>query len=215
MLDRKREIWLLIGLLLLLAACSGADEPAVPETAVTETAEPVAEATEPPPTEEPPPTPTPEPPTATPPAAETATPEPEPTEEATATAPADTPTPEIIIADAPIPIGSIADWTSSADINGIEGIVEVTGVDEIVIQDFVSFVAPAPGVDIRLGMGRDFSDEASVVLRDITGKEYDGRTLTLTIPSAAFAGRSFNSIAVFCYETGEIFDYAEFAPPAP
>ena len=34
--------------------------------------------------------------------------------------------------------------------------------------------------------------------------------MTLTIPDSAFDGRTFNSISVFCYETGEIFDWVVF-----
>ena len=109
-----------------------------------------------------------------------------------------------------IPLGAIADWTASDDIAGIEGLVEVIDFNQIRITEFVSLVSPAPGVDIRLGMGRDFSDEVAVVLRDITGRDFEGRSLTLTIPDAAYDGRTFDSIAVFCWETGEIFDWAQF-----
>jgi hypothetical protein len=206
---------LLYGLLVftaLLAACSSSATPA-DTVAQTESQEVIPEQdqpTESPPTPEPEDTPvsptdTPAPPTETP---EAASEEVEPTE------PAVSPTPEVVVEYyETIPIGATADFTASNDIAGIEGQVEVISETEIKIRDFVSLVAPAPGVDIRLGVDGDISDEAAVVLKDITGKTYEGRSLTLTIPDAAFDGRTYDTIAVMCFETGELFDKTTFESP--
>jgi hypothetical protein len=112
-----------------------------------------------------------------------------------------------------IAAGSTADFTASNDVAGIEGLVEVRSETEIVIRDFVSLVSAAPGVDIRLGVDGDVSDDVAVVLRDITGKDFEGRSLTLTIPDRAFDGRTYDTIAVMCWETGEIFDQVSFKRP--
>jgi hypothetical protein len=144
------------------------------------------------------------------PAPATETPVP-PTDTQEPTEPAETPTPEPTLEYFEIiPIGSTADFTASADLAGIAGMVEVTAVNQIKISDFVSLVGAAPGVDIRLGLDRDFSGGVAVSLRDITGQDFEGRTVTLTIPDSAFDGRTFNSISVFCFETGEIFDWVIF-----
>ena len=209
---RGRRGWLVaIPLLaLIVTACSPGDS----ATPVSQ-----AEATSPPEaTEEDvaPPTATTNPPTATAvPPTETGEPATETPEPPTATheptEPSATPTPEATVEYYElIPIGSTADLTASEDIAGIEGLVEVTAVNQIKISDFVSVVGAAPGVDIRLGLDRDFSDDVAVVLRDITGDNFEGRSLTLTIPDSAFDGRTFNSISVFCWETGEIFDWVVF-----
>jgi hypothetical protein len=210
--QRKQPRFLVLTLLLalLLAACSSGDgtdealEPAVQQDPTSESEgtalEPAAESPTPEPSE------TPLPPTEEPEATDEP---PEPTLE-----PADTPTPEPTAALSElIPIGSVADLTSSDDIAGIEGVVEVISVNQVRIREFVSLVSAAPGVDIRLGFNRDFSDEVAAVLKDITGDDYEGRSLTLTIPDSAYDGRSFNSISVFCWETGEIFDWATFDLP--
>lgn len=124
-----------------------------------------------------------------------------------------TPVPTPVIEAGPVlPIGAIADWTASPDPVDIEGIVEVVSERELAIRDFVSLVAEAPGVDIRLGVGDDFSDAVAIPLRDITGKVYEGRVLRLTIPPAAL-GRTVDSIAVYCYATGDVFDFAVFETP--
>ena len=81
------------------------------------------------------------------------------------------------------------------------------------IKNFVFLAEEAPGVDIRLGVGDDFSDEVAVSLKDITGKTYEGRSLTLTIPAAAFDGRTFDSIGVFCYDNGDLFDWVTIETP--
>lgn len=194
----------LIGVALLLSACSASingvdDAPAAAQV----------DPTAPPPTAVPtiPPTETRIPPT------ETAVP---PTTAPTATElpPTPQPTPAATVARTPLwAIGSTADWTATNDPVGIEGRVEVISADQIVVRGFVSFVSEAPGVDIRLGVGGDFSDAVAVSLKDITGDEYDGRTLTLTLPDAAFDSRTFDSIGVFCFDTGDLFDYALFEPP--
>ena len=74
-------------------------------------------------------------------------------------------------------------------------------------------VVEAPGVDIRLGFDRDFSEENSVSLKDITGNTYNYRDFILKIPTEAFDGRIFNSIAIYCYDTGDIFDVSVFEIP--
>jgi hypothetical protein len=112
-----------------------------------------------------------------------------------------------------VPIGSTADFTASNDIAGVEGQVEVVSENQIKISDFVALLAAAPGVDIRLGIDGDYSDEVAVVLKDITGKNYEGRTLTLTIPDRAFDGQTYDGIAVICFDTGELFDAVTFASP--
>ena len=106
------------------------------------------------------------------------------------------------------PIGATANWTETSDVIGIDGEIEFISATQLVIRNFVFLAAEAPGVDIRLGVGDDFADGVGVSLRDITGKTYEGRSLTLTIPAAAFDGRSFDSIAVFCFDTGDLFDSA-------
>ena len=107
-----------------------------------------------------------------------------------------------------IPIGSTANWTETADSIGIEGEIEFLSATQVRIENFVFLAAEAPGVDIRLGVGDDFSDEVAVSLKDITGKTYEGRSLTLTIPAEAFNGRFFDSIGILCYDTGDLFDAA-------
>lgn len=125
--------------------------------------------------------------------------------------PASTPTPEPTVEREPIiPLGAKADFTASEDNIGIEGSVEVRSATELVIRDFVFLVYEAPGVDIRLGIGDDFTDSIAVSLKDITGKEFDGRVVNLRIPDSAFDGRAFDSIAVYCYVTGEVFDSVRF-----
>ncbi len=135
-------------------------------------------------------------------------------EEVEPTEPAVTPTPEAVVEYyETIPIGSTADFTASDDIAGIEGQVEVISKTEIKIRNFVSLLAPAPGVDIRLGVNGDISDDVAIVLKDITGKTYEGRTLTLKIPDKAFDGRTYDTISVMCFATGEIFDVITFEMP--
>ncbi|WP_420640936.1 hypothetical protein [Candidatus Leptofilum sp.] len=192
--------WKLFGGVFLLvmasAACSATVEESPPaETSEIETpAEVVASSTAPPlptavPTNSPESTPTAtQLPTAVP---------------ATDTPSAPTPMPEPVI-----PVGSTASWTATDDITGIEGEIEFLSATQLVIRDFVFLAAEAPGVDIRLGVGNDFSDEVSVSLRDITGKTYEGRSLTLMIPAMAFDGRTFDSIGVVCYDNGDVFDSA-------
>lgn len=63
-----------------------------------------------------------------------------------------------------LPVGATADWTTSNDLVGIQGLVEVISERELVVRDFVSLVEEAPGVDIRLGVGNDFSDEVAMRL---------------------------------------------------
>lgn len=203
--SRGRELG--IGLLLLatsLAACS-------PGGRAAGTATPAARATTAEATAVPKPTLPPAEPTASPPqptaTAVPATEPPTPAAAETPTAPATVEHTEII------PVGSTADWTATLDPVGIDGVVEVIDVNKVRISNFVFLAAEAPGVDIRLGLDGDFSDVAAVVLKDITGQVYEGRSLTLTIPDAAFDGRAFDSISVFCFETGEIFDWALFETP--
>ncbi len=203
----------LLTAVVLLAACS-ADRNSDATDTQSESQDPPAEIG---PTVEPastpvPPTATPVAPTETPMPA-TETPEPE-TEAIVPTEPADTVTPEPVVEYYElIPAGSTADLTASNDIAGIEGMVEVRSETEIVIRDFVSLVSAAPGVDIRLGVDGDVSDDVAIVLRDITGKDFEGRSLTLTIPDRAFDGRTYDTIAMMCWETGEIFDQATFETP--
>ena len=85
---------------------------------------------------------------------------------------------------------------------------------QIQIRDFVFLAAEASGVDIRLGVDRNFEDDVAVSLKDITGDTYEGGSLTLTIPDEAFDGRTFNSIGVVCYDNGEVFDWATIQSPA-
>lgn len=110
-------------------------------------------------------------------------------------------------------IGVVADLTATDDFIGIDGVFEIISMTEIRVTGMLFTVIEAPGVDIRLGVDRDFSDEVSVSLRDITGKTYDYRNFTLTIPPEAFDGRRFNSIGIFCYDTGDLFDFAIFETP--
>lgn len=110
-------------------------------------------------------------------------------------------------------IGARADLSATDDFIGIEGVFEIVSMTEIKVTGMLFTVVEAPGVDIRLGVDRDFSDEVSVSLRDITGKTYNYRDFTLTIPPEAFDGRSFNSIGIFCYDTGDLFDFAVFENP--
>lgn len=63
-----------------------------------------------------------------------------------------------------LPVGATADWTTSNDLVGIQGLVEVISERELVVRDFVLLVEEAPGVDIRLGVGNDFSGEVAVRL---------------------------------------------------
>lgn len=110
-------------------------------------------------------------------------------------------------------VGARADLGATDDYIGIEGVFEVVSMTEIKVTGLVFTVVEAPGVDIRLGVDQDFSDEVAVSLRDITGASYNYRDFTLRIPSAAFDGRSFNSIGIFCYDTGDLFDFAIFETP--
>ncbi len=210
MKKRNTRKWIPLFLFVfILAACSSnGGEQADPtteiaqieETAVPATTEP--EPTELPPTEEPEPTETAVPPTNTPPATETPL-------------PTDTPTPPPTIDYQPLfPIGSTADWTATSDAIGIEGTIEFISATQLRISGFVFLAAEAPGVDIRLGVDRNFDDNVSVSLKDITGDIYEGGGLTLTIPDEAFDGREFNSIGVVCYDNGDIFDWALIEPPA-
>ncbi|MEZ4519627.1 MAG: hypothetical protein R3C44_23295 [Chloroflexota bacterium] len=111
----------------------------------------------------------------------------------------------------PLPIGATADWTATDDLTGIDGTVTVNEDGTLTLAGFVFLAAEAPGVDIRLGVDGDYSDEESVSLRDITGKTYEGRSLTLTLPDEAYDGRRLNSIGVVCYNTGDVFDSAQFS----
>lgn len=111
-----------------------------------------------------------------------------------------------------LPIGATADLSRTDDSLAIGGLVVVASDTEIVIEDFVFLAKEAPGVDIRLGIGDNFSDDVSISLKDITGKVYEGRRLRLTIPAGAL-GREFDSIGVFCFATGDLFDYAMFQSP--
>lgn len=196
-------------LLLFLGACATAAENE--ETAVEPTDEPTATAV---------------PPSSHPAAAATATAvaatdtlELEPT-----ASPEPTATPEPTVSPEPTPaptaeseplfeLGATANWTETNDPIGIEGEIEYISATEIVIRNFVFLAEEAPGVVIRLGVGDDFSDEVAVSLRDITGRTYEGRTVSLTIPPAGFDGRTFNSIGVYCYDTGDLFDWAVFEVP--
>ena len=110
-------------------------------------------------------------------------------------------------------IGVKADLGSTEDYLAISGVFEIISMTEIEVTDFLFTVVEAPGVDIRLGVDRDFSDEVAVSLRDITGNSYENRDFTLRIPPAAFDGRSFNSIGIYCYDTGDLFDFAVFESP--
>jgi len=92
--------------------------------------------------------------------------------------------------------------------------VEFISATQIRIRDFVFLAAEAPGVDIRLGVDRNFEDDVAVSLKDITGDTYEGGSLTLTIPDEAFDGREFNSIGVVYYDNGDVFDWALIEPPA-
>jgi hypothetical protein len=202
----RKVLLLMVMVMLAVAACasSGGDEPEAEDTdsaaevAQSEPTSPPTDTPEPEPTDtpEPEPTDTPVPPTDTP--EPTATPEPE--------APFEPEKPLF-------PIGSTADWTETNDPLGIEGEIEFISATQIRISNFVFLAAEAPGVDIRLGVGDDFSDGVGVSLKDITGDTYEGRSLTLNIPPQAFDGRFFNSIGVFCFDTGDLFDYALIEPP--
>lgn len=110
-------------------------------------------------------------------------------------------------------VGSVADFGLTDDYIGIDGRFEIVSMTEIEVTGLLFTVVEAPGVDIRLGIDRNFDDAFAVSLRDITGKTYNSRDFTLTIPSAAFDGRSFNSIAIYCYDTGDIFDFVLFDSP--
>lgn len=182
--ERLHASRLLIGLLLLIVACAPA-----PATNVAPTSPPAATQAAPTQTEAP------------------ATDVPQPTD--TNVPATEAPAAEFIPV---LPIGAIADFSASDDIVGIEGVVEVVSERELLIRDFVSLVEEAPGVDIRLGVGDDFSDEVALSLKDITGRLYEGRSVTLLIPDSA-SGRTFDSIAVFCFDTGELFDFAIFQVP--
>lgn len=125
----------------------------------------------------------------------------------------ETPTPEATVERVPVlPIGTTADLTASDDSLGIEGTVTVVSATEIVIEDFVFLADEAPGVDIRLGIGKDFSDDVALSLKDITGKIYKNRRLQLTIPASAM-GNEYDSIGIVCYDTGDVFDFALFQSP--
>jgi len=129
------------------------------------------------------------------------------------TEPVETPTPEATIERVPILlIGTTANLTASDDSLGIEGKVTVVSATEIVIEDFVFLADEAPAVDIRLGIGKDFSDDVALSLKDITGKIYQGRRLQLTIPASAM-GNEYDSIGIVCYDNGDVFDYALFQSP--
>lgn len=110
-------------------------------------------------------------------------------------------------------IGSVADLGFTDDIIGIFGRFEIISVTEIELTGFTFTAIEAPGVDIQLGIDGNFDDEFAVSLRDVTGVRHENRIFKLTIPSAAFDGRNFNSIAVFCYDTGGGFDYIVFETP--
>jgi hypothetical protein len=200
MKKRQTPAWISIILcLFVLAACSsdGGDsaEPTEPATEIAQGGETAV-----PPTKEP--EPTDHPPTET---AVSPTASPLPTR---------TPAPTPTIDYQPLfPIGSTADWTASSDAIGIEGAVEFISATQLRIRDFVFLAAEAPGVDIRLGLDRNFDNGVAVSLKDITGDIYDGGSLTLTIPDEAFDGRQFNSIAVVCYDNGDIFDWALIEAP--
>lgn len=194
-------IWIFVVVCLFsMAGCStGSGQPTesaqVEVTAVLETAVPTATVS-PTDTPEPAPTETAVPPTATP-------------------APTQIPRPTPTIDYQPLfPIGSTADWTATTDAVGIEGTVEFISATQLTIRDFVFFATEAPGVDIRLGVDRNFDEGVAVSLKDITGDSYDGASLTLTIPDEAFDGRQFNSIGVVCYDNGDIFDWAVIQPPS-
>ena len=152
-------------------------------------------------------------PTNAPAAEDTATSAPPPTETTAPTATI-TLTPGPTSTFAPIfDIGVKADLGTTDDYIGIDGVFEIISMTEIEVTDFLFTVVEAPGVDIRLGVDRDFSDEVAVSLRDITGNSYENRDFKLTIPAAAFDGRSFNSIGIYCYDTGDLFDFAVFESP--
>lgn len=197
---KKKPVWVLAVLILFMGACASVAESeatAVPPSstspaAVVDTAVAV--------TDTPEPTAPPEPTASLEPSAP-----PEPTSELTT---------ELLAEPEPLfEIGATANWTETKDPVGIEGEIEYVSATEIVIRNFVFLAEEAPGVDIRLGVGNDFSDEVAVSLRDITGRTYEGRTVTLTIPPAGFDGRAFDSIGVYCYDTGELFDWALFDAP--
>lgn len=199
---QRHTTWLLFAFLVMAAACTTATESSQPEDTPTEAAAQAETTTTLLPTDTPRPQATPLP---------SSTPESPPTHTAVPpTTPSEAPTP---VPEPIVPVGSTASWTLTNDTIGIEGEIEFTSATQLVIRDFVFLAAEAPGVDIRLGMGDDFSDAVSVSLRDITGKTYEGRSLTLTIPPAAFDGRSFDSIAVVCFDTGDVFDSALIERP--
>ena len=114
---------------------------------------------------------------------------------------------------ASLQVGAIADFSASNDSYGIEGSVEIISDTQIVISGFVSFLAKAPGVDIRLGLDGDFSDAVALSLIDITGEDFDGRTLTLTLPPGTLGSGLYDSIAVFCFDANVLFDSAVFVAP--
>lgn len=130
------------------------------------------------------------------------------------------PSPTVTFTPGPTPtfapifdVGVIADLGTTDDIIGIEGVFEIVSMTEIKVTGMLFTVLEAPGVDIRLGVDRDFSDEVAVSLKDITGIRYNYRDFTITIPSEAFDGRSFNSIGIYCYDTDDLFDFAVFETP--
>lgn len=139
---------------------------------------------------------------------------PEPTDElpeaTEAPEPTADPQPANIDREPIVPVGAMADWTATNDPVGVGGQVEIRSAEQIVIREFFFLAAEAPGVDIRLGIDNDFSDGVGVSLKNITGQTYEGRSLTLTVPDKAYDGRSFSSIGVFCFDTGELFDHALF-----
>lgn len=212
---RQNPSWLLVIVVVLFVACGTASEndgnASQPETEPTDTALPAPTDTAVPPTN----TPQPDPTDTAVPATDTPDPEPTATSEPTATLePTAEPTATPLVDPDPLfEIGASANWTDTNDLLGIEGEIEYTSATEIVIRDFVFLAAEAPGVDIRLGVDDDFSDEVAVSLKDITGRTYEGRSLTLTIPPEGFDGRSFNSIGVFCFDTGDLFDWAPIEAP--
>ena len=114
---------------------------------------------------------------------------------------------------ASLQVGAIADFSASNDSYGIEGSVEIISDTQIVISGFVSFLAKAPGVDIRLGLDGDFSVAVALSLIDITGEDFDGRTLTLTLPPGTLGSGLYDSIAVFCFDANVLFDSAVFVAP--
>lgn len=113
----------------------------------------------------------------------------------------------------PLPIGAIADFSLNNDILGISGVVEIVSDTKMVISGFFSPLDLAPGVDIRLGINGDFTDAVALSLKDITGRNFDGSTVTLNLPPGTLTSGRYDSIAVFCYDTGELFDFAVFVFP--